>query len=38
MAVIHRGELRFAGTPADFITRYAAPDLERAYLACIADT
>ena len=37
MAVIHRGELRFAGTPADFITSYAAPDLERAYLACIAD-
>ncbi len=37
MAVIHRGELRFAGSPADFITRYAAPDLERAYLACIAD-
>lgn len=37
MAVIHRGQLRFAGTPADFIARYAAPDLERAYLACVAD-
>ena len=37
MAVIHRGELRFAGTPAAFIARYAAPDLESAYLACIAD-
>lgn len=37
MAVIHRGQLRYAGTPADFITRYDAADLERAYLACIAD-
>lgn len=37
MAVIHRGELRFAGTPADFIARHGANDLERAYLACIAE-
>ena len=37
MAVIHQGELRFAGTPAEFLARYTAPDLERAYLACIAD-
>jgi ABC-2 type transport system ATP-binding protein len=37
MAVIHRGELRFAGTPDEFVTHYAAPDLEHAYLACIAD-
>jgi ABC-2 type transport system ATP-binding protein len=37
MAVIHRGELRYAGTPAAFMTQYAATDLERAYLACIAE-
>lgn len=37
MAVIHHGQLRYAGTPADFIARHGANDLERAYLACIAD-
>jgi len=36
MAVIHRGQLLFAGTPADFIRQHDAPDLEHAYLACIA--
>lgn len=36
MAVIHRGELRFAGTPAEFVARHAADNLEQAYLACIA--
>lgn len=36
MAVIHRGTLRFAGTPAEFIARHGATDLEQAYLACIA--
>jgi ABC-2 type transport system ATP-binding protein len=37
MAVIHRGRLRYAGTPADFLTQHGVADLERAYLACIAD-
>jgi ABC-2 type transport system ATP-binding protein len=37
MAVVHRGQLRFAGTPAEFIARYRTTDLEQAYLACIAD-
>ena len=36
MAVLHAGELRFAGTPREFAGRYDAPDLERAFLACIA--
>lgn len=38
MAVIHRGALRFAGTPAEFVARHEASDLEQAYLACIAGT
>lgn len=36
MAVLHAGRLRFAGTPRELASRYAAPDLERAFLACIA--
>ncbi len=36
MAVVHRGRLRFAGTPAEFIASRQAADLEQAYLACIA--
>ena len=37
MAVMHRGQLRYAGTPAAFIARYQAADLEQAYLDCIAE-
>ncbi len=37
MAVVHRGQLRFAGTPAEFTARHRSTDLEQAYLACIAD-
>ncbi|RPJ46237.1 MAG: ABC transporter ATP-binding protein [Betaproteobacteria bacterium] len=37
MAVMHRGCLRYAGTPAEFIARHRAADLEQAYLACIAE-
>jgi ABC-2 type transport system ATP-binding protein len=37
MAVVHRGELRFCGTPAEFARQHDAIDLEQAYLACIAD-
>lgn len=35
MAVIHRGELRFTGTPDELRERHAAPNLEQAFLACI---
>lgn len=37
MAVMHRGCLRYAGTPAEFIARHRAADLEQAYLACIEE-
>jgi ABC-2 type transport system ATP-binding protein len=37
MAVIHRGELRFAGTPGELRIRYRAASLEQAFLACIED-
>ncbi len=37
MAVVHRGKLLYSGTPAEFMTRHAAADLEQAYLACIAE-
>ena len=37
MAVLHAGQLRFAGTPQELAGRYGAPDLERAFLTCIAD-
>ncbi len=36
MAVVHRGQLRFTGTPAAFVTQHGASNLEQAYLACIA--
>jgi ABC-2 type transport system ATP-binding protein len=35
MAVLHQGELRFSGTPAQLRSGYAADTLEQAYLACI---
>lgn len=35
MAIIHRGQLRFAGTPHALRERYAASTLEQAFLACI---
>jgi ABC-2 type transport system ATP-binding protein len=37
MAVIHRGSLRFAGTPQDLRARYGSASLEAAFLACIDD-
>lgn len=37
MAVIHRGELRFAGTPEELRNRHSAASLEEAFLACIED-
>jgi ABC-2 type transport system ATP-binding protein len=35
MAVVHRGRLRFAGTPAHLRATYRAATLEEAFLACI---
>jgi len=37
LAVIHAGQLRFAGTPQELIGRTGAPDLERAFLDCISE-
>lgn len=36
MALVHQGRLRFAGSPEEFVRRYDAPDIEQAFLACIA--
>lgn len=36
MAVVDRGRLLFAGSPAEFTARHHATDLEQAYLACVA--
>jgi len=35
--VIHRGELRFEGTPKELRERHAATTLEQAFLACIGE-
>ena len=35
MAVLHAGELKFAGTPRELIARESAADLEQAFLASI---
>jgi len=35
IAVLERGRLRFRGSPAELCARYAEPNLERAYLACV---
>ncbi len=37
MAVIHRGELRFAGTPDELRKLHSAANLEQAFLACIEE-
>jgi ABC-2 type transport system ATP-binding protein len=37
MAVIHRGQLRFAGTPDQLRKRHSAASLEQAFLACIEE-
>jgi ABC-2 type transport system ATP-binding protein len=36
MAVLDAGRLRFAGTPGELTARYGLPDLEQAFLACLA--
>jgi ABC-2 type transport system ATP-binding protein len=35
MAVLHAGNIRFVGTPAELLSRYATTDMEQAFLACI---
>jgi ABC-2 type transport system ATP-binding protein len=37
MALLHGGELRFSGPPAELIARYSGASLEDAFLACIAN-
>jgi ABC-2 type transport system ATP-binding protein len=36
MAVIHRGQLRFAGAPSQLQHKYGSATLEEGFLACIA--
>lgn len=36
MAILHQGELRFEGRPDDLCRNQDAPDLEQAFLRCIA--
>jgi ABC-2 type transport system ATP-binding protein len=36
MAILHDGQIRFAGTPADCRAQYGTDTLEQAFLACIA--
>jgi ABC-2 type transport system ATP-binding protein len=38
IAVLHAGKIIFLGTPGDFVSRHAAPSLERAFLASLAET
>lgn len=35
VAVLHKGRLMYAGTPAELITRFGSRNLEQAFLACI---
>ncbi len=37
MAILHQGELRFLGSPAECMETYQQSDLEQAYLCCVAD-
>ena len=38
LAVLHDGELKFAGTPAELVAKYSAAGLEEAFLECISGT
>jgi len=38
MAVLHAGQIRFAGTPDELARRYASADLEQAFLCCIEES
>jgi ABC-2 type transport system ATP-binding protein len=35
MAILHQGQLRFAGTPAELREAFGTPDLEQAFLKCL---
>jgi len=35
MAILHRGKVRFAGSPQQCLSRFGGSDLEQAYLNCI---
>lgn len=37
IGVMHRGTMRFTGTPAEFKRHYGTSDIEAAFLACTAD-
>jgi ABC-2 type transport system ATP-binding protein len=37
MAILHGGELRFVGSPAECRSRFQGATLEQAYMACIAE-
>lgn len=36
--ILHDGEMRYQGTPADCLQRYRADSLEQAYMNCISET
>jgi len=38
IGILHGGHIIFTGTPADFVAKYAAPSLERAFLAALEET
>jgi ABC-2 type transport system ATP-binding protein len=35
--ILHNGEMKYHGTPADCMQRYQGSTLEQAYMKCIAD-
>jgi ABC-2 type transport system ATP-binding protein len=37
MAILHGGQLRFVGSPAECRSHFASTTLEQAYMACIAE-
>ncbi len=37
MAVLHKGQVCYAGSPQDFLAQYQGPTLEDAYLRCVCD-
>ena len=35
--ILHNGEMKYQGTPADCMQRYGASSLEQAYMQCISE-
>jgi ABC-2 type transport system ATP-binding protein len=35
--ILHNGEMKYRGTPAECMQRYQADSLEDAYMACISE-